>query len=119
MMQKERRVMAWTQEKINEVYEMIQKKAVTDEEFREELLANTREAIEKIAGEALPEGFQLKVIENDPAYAATFVLPPMASSELDENDLEEVAGGGFEFCSADGCGEHACAANADVKLFKK
>ena len=109
--------MAWTQEKINEVYGMIQKKAVTDEEFREELLANTREAIEKIAGEALPEGFQVKVIENDPAYAATFVLPPMASSELDENDLEEVAGGGI--CSADGCGKHGCAANADVKLFDK
>ena len=42
--------MAWTQEKINEVYGMIQKKAVTDEEFREALLANTSEAIEKIAG---------------------------------------------------------------------
>ena len=110
--------MAWTQEKINEVYGLIQKKAVTDEEFREELLANTSEAIEKVAGEALPEGFQVKVIENDPAYAATFVLPPMASGELGEEELSAVAGGACEInvegCGAKGCGGKACAANAEV-----
>ena len=55
-------MMAWTKEKISEIYGLIQKKAITDEEFREELLANTNETIEKIAGEALPEGFQVKVI---------------------------------------------------------
>ena len=115
--------MAWTQEKINEVYGLIQKKAVTDEEFREELLANTREAIEKVAGEALPEGFQVKVIENDPAYAATFVLPPMASGELGEEELSAVAGGACEInaeaCGADGCGGNVCAGNAKVTGISK
>ena len=98
-------MMAWTKEKISEIYGLIQKKAITDEEFREELLANTNETIEKIAGEALPEGFQVKVIENDPAYAATFVLPPMASGELGEEELNAVAGG---LCSVDITSESKC-----------
>ena len=37
--------MGWTQEKINEVYAEVQEKAMTNEEFREELLNNTNEAI--------------------------------------------------------------------------
>ena len=79
--------MAWTQEKINQLYMEVQRMAVTDEEFRKELLENTNTAIEKVAGEELPEGFKVKVIENDPAYAATFVLPPMASDELSDDEL--------------------------------
>ena len=85
--------------------------AVTDEEFRKELLEDPTSAIEKVAGEKLPEGFQVKVIENDPAYSATFVLPPMASDELDEDQLEAVAGGS---CLVDGCGADACAADGSI-----
>ena len=106
-------MMAWTKEKISEIYGLIQKKAITDEEFREELLANTNETIEKIAGEALPEGFQVKVIENDPAYAATFVLPPMASGELGEEELSVVAGGDL---TPKGCGLDACGGEAKIAI---
>ena len=101
--------MAWSQEKINEIYMKVQKMAVTDEEFRKELLESPNSAIEKVAGEKLPEGFDVKVIENDPEYAATFVLPPMLPDELDDSDLERVAGG---HCLIDfGCGADACAAD--------
>ena len=105
--------MAWSQEKINEIYVEVQKMAVTDEEFRKELLDDPASVIERVAGEKLPEGFRVNVIENDPAYAATFVLPPMASDELDESDLDAVAGGA---CLVDmGCAAEACAADATLK----
>lgn len=104
--------MAWTQDKINEVYAKVQQAAVTDEEFREELLKDSSAAIAKIAGEELPEDFKVKVIENDPQYAATFVLPPMVSEELDDEDLDKVAGGA---CVIDfACGAKACAAEGEA-----
>lgn len=103
--------MAWSQEKINEIYLKVQKMAVTDEEFRKELLEDSCAAIEKVAGEKLPKGFQVKVIESDPAYAATFVLPPMISDELSEEELDAVAGGS---CMLDGCGAEACAADGKI-----
>ena len=118
--------MGWTQEKINEVYAEVQEKAMTNEEFREELLNNTNEAIEKVAGEKLPEGFQVKVVESDPAYAATFVLPDLMSDELDTEELEAVSGGVVSFaliisaCAAavsiQGCAANACGGHATVEL---
>lgn len=106
--------MEWTQDKINELYMEVQKLAVTDEEFRAELLNDSSSAIEKVAGEKLPEGFSVKVIENDPQYAATFVLPPMVSEELGDEELDSVAGG---FCLIDGsCGAKACAARGEAKF---
>lgn len=104
--------MAWTQEQINEIYEKVQRTAMTDEEFRAELLADSTAAIEKIAGQPLPEGFKVKIIENDPQYAATFVLPPMVDDELSDEELDAVAGG---FCLVDGsCGAKACAARGEA-----
>ena len=105
--------MAWTQEKINQLYMEVQRMAVTDEEFRKELLEDSTAAIEKIAGEKMPAGVKVKVIENDPAYAATFVLPPMVSDELGDDELDAVAGGGS--CFVDGCGADACAAEVSIK----
>lgn len=99
--------MAWTQEKVNEVYLQVQRLAQTDEEFRAELLKDPSAAITKLTGEEVPEEFKIKVIENDPAYSATFVLPPMAAEELEDGDLDEVAGG---LCGVDG----ACAAKVSA-----
>ena len=42
--------MEWTKEQMEETYQQVVKKAVTDEEFRKELLANPNEAIGKVAG---------------------------------------------------------------------
>lgn len=102
----------WTKEKINDIYQNIQRLAVTDEEFREQLLKDPNAAISKIAGEELPSDYKIKVIENDPKYAATFVLPPMVSDELNDEDLDKVAGGA---CIIDGCGAEACAADGCLK----
>ena len=99
--------MAWTQEKIDEVYREAQQKAATDEEFREELLKNPNDVIAKLAGEELPEDFRVRVIENDPQYAATFVLPPMVSGELTGDGPKLEAG---KICGVDGsCAARACA----------
>jgi hypothetical protein len=118
-------IMAWTQEKVNEIYFKIQKLAATDEEFRAELLKDSNAAIAKIAGEELPEGMKFNVIENDPAYNATFVLPDMVGEELEDEELDSVAGGIVSFvvivsaCAAainpGVCGADACAAKANIK----
>lgn len=102
--------MAWTQDKMNETYVKVQKTASVDEEFRAELLENPGKAIEKLTGEAVPKDYKIKVIENDPAYAATFVLPAMVSEELADGELDNVAGGA---CGIDGaCAGDACAGKA-------
>ena len=92
--------MEWTREKLEALYVEVQKKAMTDEAFRKELLADSTKAIEAFAGEKLPEGFKLKVIENDPAYTATMVLPDLVGQELSNDEVETAAGGydpfGFE-----------------------
>lgn len=105
--------MEWTQEKVNEIYMKVQRTAVTDEEFRAELLADPTAAIGKLIGQELPENFKIKVIENDPQYAATFVLPPMIDDELSDDELSAVAGGS---CLFDGCGAAACAADGSIEL---
>lgn len=116
--------MEWTQEKLNELYFMIQKRAVTDEEYRKELLENPNAVIEKETGAPLPSGMKFQVIENDPAYNATFVLPELLSEELEEKDLDNVAGGVslvliVSACAAaigvGGCAANACGGKADVK----
>jgi hypothetical protein len=102
-------IMAWTQEEMNEVYAKVMQKATTDEELRQELLENPKTAIEKLTGEALPDDYKIKVLENDPNYAATFVLPDMRSADLDLDDLENVAGGAglHQGCPGDICPNEA------------
>lgn len=88
--------MEWTQQEMNELYVKMQKKSATDEEFRKKLLENPNKALEELSGKPLPEGCKFKIIENDPNYTATFVLPDLLSEELSDNDLESAAGG-FSF----------------------
>ena len=88
--------MEWTKQKLEEVCVELQKKAMVDEAFRKELLADSAKAIEMLTGEKPPEGFRLKVIENDPACTATMVLPDLVGRELTDEEFEAVSGG-FSF----------------------
>jgi hypothetical protein len=91
--------MEWSQEEISEVYEKAVQKAATDEEFRKNLLADPKSAIENLTGKALPDDYTITVVENanpnysDPNYTATFVLPSSSAGELNLDDLDNVAGG--------------------------
>jgi len=84
----------WTQQELEELMAKMTKKAMTDAEFRKEVLADATKALEKLAGRPLPEGSSLKCIERDPNYQTTFVLPDLMDEEkLDDESLSNVAGG--------------------------
>ena len=68
---------------------MIINKAVENEAFRSELLADPKAAIEKELGVSIPEGFKIGVHE-DNIMSINLVLPP---AELSEADLNAVAAG--------------------------
>lgn len=106
--------MGWTQAEIDKAFVDVKKKAVTDKNFRAKLLADPAGAIKVSTGKEIPASFKIKVIEGDPKYHMTFVLPDMVSEEINEADLEKVAGGG---CVIDfgGCGAQACAAKASAE----
>jgi hypothetical protein len=95
--------MTWTQEKVNETYLRASNLAAKDKAFRAELLSNPNAAVEKLAGEPLPENFNIKIIESDPTYSATFVLPLMLSNDLSDDELAAVAGG-VTTCDTKTCG---------------
>ena len=72
-------------------------KALEDENFRRELLSNPKAVIEKEAGQTIPEGVEVKIVEEAP-NSVTIVLPRKPSEsetteELTDDNLEKVAGG--------------------------
>lgn len=85
--------MAWTQKEIETVYEGVRNRARTDVVFRKKLLADPPKAIAEFSGKEVPAGFRIKIVESDPAYQATFVVPDLVSEEMDEKSLSKVAGG--------------------------
>ena len=106
--------MEWTREEMEALYVKMQKKAMTDQAFRKEILEDANRALEKLAGKELPKGVKVKVIEQDPAYTATFVLPDLAPEEMDVEELEKAAGGMGMGCLTDtpGCDLHFNACEA-------
>ena len=94
--------MAWTQAEFDEVYKKARAKAGSDAAFRKNLLANPNKAIAALSGKEIPANYKIKVIEADPAYQATFVLPDLVSDEMSDEDLKKVAGGA---CGIHGSGK--------------
>jgi hypothetical protein len=75
-------------------------RASTDREFRARLLADPVSAIRHAFGVILPHNYRIRFIERPRELDALIVLPSM-EHELDEDDLEQVAGGG----DTDDCGK--------------
>ena len=98
----------WTTEKVNEVYALAAEKAKVDEAFRKALVEHPNKAIEELSGMEVPADFKIRVIEYDPAYQATFVLPEMLGDEFSADDLDAVAGGA---CGGDVCAGNVCGGN--------
>ena len=129
----------WTEKELEELMAKMTKKAMTDAEFRKEVLADATKALEQLAGKPLPEGSSLKCIERDPNYQTTLVLPDLLDEEkLDDDSLQEVAGGisvalivtvcaaaaavgpdvgacAMKGCAGNICGADACAMKVDGK----
>ncbi len=85
--------MAWTAEDVEKALTTIKNKAATDASFRARMLADPHKAIEEATGHKVPASLKIKVVESDPAYHMTFVLPEMAPEELSDEALSKVAGG--------------------------
>ena len=98
--------MPWTQTEIEACIGACKKKAAVDAGFRKKLLADPAAAVKEVSGKEIPAGFKIKILENDPAYDATFVLPPLISGNLSDRELDEVAAGicGLQTCAMDACG---------------
>lgn len=69
-------------------------RATTDREFRARLLADPAAAIRHAFGVILPHNYRIRFMEKPVELDALIVLPPFGQGELDEEDLENVAGGG-------------------------
>lgn len=75
-------------------------RASADREFRTRLMADPASAIRHAFGVILPHHYRIRFIERPRELDALIVLPPWGQ-ELNEDDLEEVAGG----ADTDVCGK--------------
>ncbi|MCP5149162.1 MAG: NHLP leader peptide family natural product precursor [Ectothiorhodospiraceae bacterium] len=74
-----------------DIDKLIIDKATEDSEFRAALLASPRDALAKYLDIALPDDLTINVLE-DSESVLNVVLPP-AFGELDDSQLDAVAGG--------------------------
>jgi hypothetical protein len=86
--------------KTQEILQKIITKAWEDEAFKKELIANPVKAIEELTGEKinLPEGKTIEVKDQTDASVVFINIPTepsLESMELNEEQLEAVAGGYF------------------------
>lgn len=91
----------------DELQRQVIERALSDQQFRRDLVANPRETIERELDVALPDGVEISVVEETPS-SVYVVLPPATTQtgeELSDADLEDVAGG---YSVASGCISTAC-----------
>ena len=73
-------------------------RSIEDEEFRQRLLEDPKGTVEQELGTQLPEGVEVRVVEES-ADTIYLVLPSASpigeGGELSDQDLEEVAGGAY------------------------
>ena len=83
--------MSWTQKKLEELYREINRRLAEEPEFAEKLRKDPGKTLEELAGQPLPEGFSLQLVEKDDNYDQTYVLPDFAGEEIAFSDLDDVA----------------------------
>jgi hypothetical protein len=84
----------WSAQKFNEIVAEIQKRSVTDADFRALALKDPAAAVTAVSGDSLPAGAKLRFVNQ--LEEVTVILPPATGGEeLSEEQLEQVAGGAF------------------------
>ena len=83
-------------------------RSLEDESFRQRLLEDPKGVVEEELGTRLSEGVQVRAVE-ETADTIYLVLPPRAeteqsSAEISDEELEAVAGGGFDTIYNSDCG---------------
>jgi hypothetical protein len=106
--------MSWTEQEVEKAFMEVKKKAMTDREFRSLLLTDPHRAIEQVTGKEVPSEFAIKVIESDPAYDMTFVLPEKVTEELSDEMLDSVAGGVIGCVGVGSVAAGACAGEISI-----
>jgi hypothetical protein len=94
--------MSHSNKKTDDLLREVLERAATDREFRVRLLAEPVTAIRNAFGVILPHNYRIKFMERPAELDALIVLPDVGGrGELDEEDLDLVAGGGdTEPCGA-------------------
>ncbi len=83
--------MAWTR---GQLYDKIADQASKNARYREALLKDPRTLMSKQLGTNIPPSMKIKVIEETPdTYYVVLPYAPKEGQELDDADLEKVAGG--------------------------
>ena len=80
----------YTEEQTKKMQQIVAK-AWSDDGFKQQLLADPAAAL-RGEGVELPPGVELKVVENT-SSVRYFILPMKPSSELSDDELNNVAGG--------------------------
>ncbi len=78
-----------------EVERRIIEKSLADEVFRQRLLEDPKGALEEELGTRLPEGVQVRVVEESADTISSGSPLGGEGGDLSDRDLEAVAGGGF------------------------
>lgn len=86
-------IMEWTQEKLENLYQEVNKKAKEDPEFLKALLKDPKAAMEQVAGCEVPDGYKLSFVDGETNHAGTYSLPNFTGDEIDLKQLNSVVGG--------------------------
>ena len=84
----------WSQKDVDDAVNALMEKVTIDEDFRAKALSNPNEAIKELTGKDLPDGYRVKLLEPEPGFDNTFILPPLQNRDLTDDELDAVAGGG-------------------------